>query len=431
MKVKDIEDLMFNCYHGNEEKGYASNCESLSTGFGLYKHLFDEELDTTIVTNQDSHITGRAVSSKKLRLLETFHRHEERNFYAGHGQVICPENMERSSFSKNAPFLSGRSLFSCARDTLKTIKKAIAIVKPLLNDDGSPKESGKSAEDIDAYVLDQMYDFLRGGNSIDDPPDEEANLEEKEEQEEEASEAVAANVGGTDKRDKKKRPDDYLFAGWMAFKLVGPMAPEPHRLNIFFVDKVPVIPGKGKEDLGRKQCRKEEAASRDNQRDSDITNARGLSITNQIAVANLEMRKQMMMTSKNDSKTIHYHLMLKALATKLERAERRQDHVKVAMLEEEEDKIHTRMMELHEANPHDEDSHYRRIMDSLVGAVGTPTLITPSSKRQRKENDDSPPVDVINVVVLDDTTRLETASYSTTSGDLLNSCTTTSGDLLK
>jgi hypothetical protein len=153
---------MFNCYHGNQEQGYASNCESLSTGFGLYKHLFDKEFDTTIVTNQDIHMAGRAVSSKKLRLLETFHRHEDRNFYAGHGQVICPENMERSSFSKNAPFLSGQSLFSCARDTLKTIKKmAIAIVKPLLNNDGSPKESGKSAEDNDAlYILDQMYDFF-------------------------------------------------------------------------------------------------------------------------------------------------------------------------------------------------------------------------------------------------------------------------------
>jgi hypothetical protein len=89
------------------------------------------------------------------------------------------------------------------------------------------------------------------------------------------------------------------------------------------------------------------------------------------------------------------------------------------------------MMELHEANPHEEDSHYRRIMDSLVGAVGAPTLITPSIKHQRTENNESPPIDVINVVVLDDTTRLETTSYSTTSGDLLLSCTTTSGDLLK
>jgi hypothetical protein len=193
-------------------------------------------------------MAGRAVSSKKLHLLETFHWHEDRTFYAGHGQVICPENMEHSSFSKNAPFLSGRSLSSCARDTLKTIKKAIAIVKPLLNDDGSPKESGKSAENIDAYVLDQMYNFLPGGNSIDDPPDNDANCEEKDEQEEEASEAVAADVGASD----KKRPNDYLFAGWiMAFKLIGPMAPpEPHCLNIFFVDKVPVIPGKEEKGFG-------------------------------------------------------------------------------------------------------------------------------------------------------------------------------------
>ena len=101
------------------------------------------------------------------------------------------------------------------------------------------------------------------------------------------------------------------------------------------------------------------------------------------------------------------------------------------MLEEEEDKIRMKMMELHEPNPHNEDRHYRSIMDSLVGAVVTLTLSTPSRKRQRKEYNKSPPIDVINVVVLDDTTRLETASYSTTSGDLLNSCTTTSGDLLK
>jgi cAMP phosphodiesterase len=37
---------------------------------------------------------------------------------------------------------------------------------------------------------------------------------------------------------------------------------------------------------------------------TSLTNARGLCITNQIAVMNLEMRKQMMMTSNNDSKTL-------------------------------------------------------------------------------------------------------------------------------
>jgi hypothetical protein len=136
MKVKGIEELMFNCYHGNEEKVYASNCDSLSKGFGLFKHLFDLEDDfTDIVTDQD--MVGSA-SSKRLRLLGKFHRKEDRNFYAGRNNVICVEKLEHSSFSQNSPLVSGRTLVACSKESLKTIKEAISIVKPLLNDDGTP-----------------------------------------------------------------------------------------------------------------------------------------------------------------------------------------------------------------------------------------------------------------------------------------------------
>lgn len=60
------------------------------------------------------------------------------------GQSITVKNLEYSSFKSDSPLISGRTLHKSAKDANCSIKKAIAFVKPLLNEDGSPKESGRA-----------------------------------------------------------------------------------------------------------------------------------------------------------------------------------------------------------------------------------------------------------------------------------------------
>jgi hypothetical protein len=87
-------------------------------------------------------------------------------------QITVPV-LEKNSFGKGVQ-VSGQTLKRGADHALKTIKKAVAFVLPLLNDDGSPHDSGNSVDDIDAKVLHFMFCLLEGKNTVDDVKEEEA-----------------------------------------------------------------------------------------------------------------------------------------------------------------------------------------------------------------------------------------------------------------
>ena len=95
----------------------------------------------------------------------------------------------------------------------------IAIVKPRINADGSPKDSGLSPEDIQYFVLENIYRLLKNigdntGKSLGDGTDDDAN--------EEAAAADGAEVA--DEGDNK-RPCNWFFNGWFSFLLYSPMDP--------------------------------------------------------------------------------------------------------------------------------------------------------------------------------------------------------------
>ena len=100
-----------------------------------------------------------------------------------------------------------------ANEAWRTIKKAIAIVKPRINADGSPKESGLSPEDIQEFVLEKMYPLLKKigdntGKSLGDGTDDDANKE-----------AAANDVAEVADEGDNKRPCNWFFNGWFSFLL--------------------------------------------------------------------------------------------------------------------------------------------------------------------------------------------------------------------
>jgi hypothetical protein len=72
---------------------------------------------------------------------------------------------------------------SAGNEALRTVKKAISIAKPFLNEDVSPKDSGKTHADNIRTVLDEMHATLSGRRSIDDEAEDDANDEAADEAE--------------------------------------------------------------------------------------------------------------------------------------------------------------------------------------------------------------------------------------------------------
>jgi hypothetical protein len=137
--------------------------------------------------------------------------------------------LEKNSFGKGAQ-VSGRVLKRGADDALKTIKKAVSFVLSLLNDDGSPHNSGNRVDDVDAKVLDFMLCLLKGKNTVDDVKEDKAEddvVAEAKHEVEARGEAPALNPN----RAPAFHPGDWFFHGWIAFELHVLMAPPPEKMH--------------------------------------------------------------------------------------------------------------------------------------------------------------------------------------------------------
>ena len=103
------------------------------------------------------------------------------------------------------------------------MKKMLAVSKKYLKDDGSPKESGKTREDVIKMILDDTYKSLKGTSSVspsssEDPEETEA-IDEAEKKEKTPS---SPDI----------RPSGWFPAGWMAFLLWGPLVEKRQRMDL-------------------------------------------------------------------------------------------------------------------------------------------------------------------------------------------------------
>jgi hypothetical protein len=219
MKIKSQELLMRDMYHGSAT--CVSQIDQIISGMAP----FDELYDTTyrIVTNPSSEATSAAVYTLKKEFSRSDIPYRA-------GQEINRSVLELVSF-KGSVLVTGRALLSIAKLSLRTIRKAIAISKQYVDDQGKPLHSGTTLEEIKEKILEDMYVVLKGKTRLEDVTGEE----------------------GLDV--STERDPDWFFYGWMAFLLYGPLQPPEKRMSLLeegknYHDKDPC--------LSRKAQRKEQ-----------------------------------------------------------------------------------------------------------------------------------------------------------------------------
>ena len=74
--------------------------------------------------------------------------------------------LSRGSFSAKSALVTGRNLIKRAHEVCAKMKKVLAFIhkEQLLNDNGTPKDSGKTMVDVDNEILNYMYKICQKTN---------------------------------------------------------------------------------------------------------------------------------------------------------------------------------------------------------------------------------------------------------------------------
>eukprot|EP00546_Thalassionema_frauenfeldii_P012500 CAMPEP_0178928068 /NCGR_PEP_ID=MMETSP0786-20121207/19634_1 /TAXON_ID=186022 /ORGANISM="Thalassionema frauenfeldii, Strain CCMP 1798" /LENGTH=265 /DNA_ID=CAMNT_0020603763 /DNA_START=375 /DNA_END=1168 /DNA_ORIENTATION=- len=102
---------------------------------------------------------------------------------------------------------------------------ACVKVQKYVDDDGSIRESNKTINDIATLILDEMYEELQGRNQVHDLSTDSKN---------DGIRGIEHGIKVSESDfSAKRRPEEWMFAGYMAFMLFGPMAPRERRIDFF------------------------------------------------------------------------------------------------------------------------------------------------------------------------------------------------------
>lgn len=304
MKKISMETLMFQCYHGDATKGIISHIDMLLRGEGPYSALYLRE-----TAEQQS----SSSSSSCLVLKPDFHR-SCKTFIAG--KNINQHVMEHSSFKKSSPLVTGRCLLEQANNGLANIKKAYSIALTLLDEKGYPKQSRNTKDDVLASVLDEMYILLKG----------KASLEDEEEEDE----------GSNETPENSTRPESWLFYGYTAFVLFGPLAPNDYR-----IDLLNSRDSTDKKTSGRAVSQKQEAAK--------TARKKSIHFRDSLAMTNLRIQQRAQVLNQIEVQIIQLKIEGDAIERKIIRYEKRGESAKVAELESMVDNILEQMRALNKS----------------------------------------------------------------------------------
>ena len=114
--------------------------------------------------------------------------------------------------------ITGRTLHAQARDVLRTVRKACAFLQQYVFEDGTPRYSGDNLEDCFNKILDDMYSYTKGRQTVpSESPKPNANLAQQES--EETSDVEEENNSFVESPEKPHRPDTWFFQGYMLERL--------------------------------------------------------------------------------------------------------------------------------------------------------------------------------------------------------------------
>ncbi len=187
MKLKQVQQKLFDCYHGNPMAGMIPMVGDLMKGENAYSELWDR--------SEDGQATLKSHFIQKNDVL----------YYAGTHITVGSLSTSNQSTSMLA---DGRLIYSMAQNALKHGKKALSIEMDAYVDGKLP--SGWNDDDLDEHILDGMWRLLNSNPVLD--VDDDKHSEDVDDNDDDAAASQAApNV--------QERPLDWVFPGWAAYLL--------------------------------------------------------------------------------------------------------------------------------------------------------------------------------------------------------------------
>jgi hypothetical protein len=269
VKLKQVQQKLFDCYHGNPTAGMVPMVGDLMKGENAYSELWDRSDD------------GQAT------LKSRFMQKNDVLYYAGTHITISSLSTANQSTSVLA---DGRLIYSMAQNALKHGKKALSIEMDAYVDGKLP--SGWNDDDLDQHILDGMWRLLNNSPVCD--VDEERHSEDVDDNDDDA----AANQAATN---VSERPSDWVFPGWVAYLLFGPRAVTGFKSPLFEIGDWPKNKKNGNNGGGgRAEQRKAAEAQADTVRVN--TAGRGVALAERkelVNIAQMEDRAEALATQSN------------------------------------------------------------------------------------------------------------------------------------
>ncbi|KAG7355769.1 hypothetical protein IV203_000455 [Nitzschia inconspicua] len=211
--------------------------------------------------------------------------------------VLCSKGIS------NRAILTARRIWDLINQVEQNWKKALAIVQMSDYKDGN-LPSGKTYEDYLLFVREAMYKEAKTKEQVDIDDDDDDDYDEEEEQ------SAAGEIDGDSAADM---PENWIFPGYMAFALYGPIMPPgsdfKFKAEAFFAtgDRK----GKGKKD-GRAVARmvppsEDSVVTRSS---ASVTEGRGCTINEALFAASIAQQSHaatMLYQSKLIDRHINYH----------------------------------------------------------------------------------------------------------------------------
>lgn len=307
MTLRSMWGVMDELYHGASEKQIISQVDQLINARSPYSELFEKRND--LVTGN----TNAAVQVNCYVLKSEICRVDAPIIL---GRDITKELLERTSFTKKA-LITGKTLVRVAQDSLRNIKKALALISSLdavqsYTSEGIVCKSGQTELDVKEQLLDKMFELLQGKMTVLEDDEDEPN-----------------EVAGDDVTKLVIRPPSWFFSGWFALLIFGPFGEQNDRLTLLEI-------GQSLDDKKKKSSRAASRVAEIKQKDVERANNVGIgsesahrgikttiAFTQQISLANLAVKKEEQEQAEKDSRAFAINAEMKSQILKIERLERR------------------------------------------------------------------------------------------------------------
>jgi hypothetical protein len=122
MTLRTMYSVIVELYHGQMEKKIISQVDQLFNSRSPYSTLFEKRHD--LVTG-----TGSAAVQANCYVLKSDICRVDTPIILG--RDVTKELLERTSFKKDSPLITGKTLVRVAQDSLRNMKKALALISTL------------------------------------------------------------------------------------------------------------------------------------------------------------------------------------------------------------------------------------------------------------------------------------------------------------